>query len=184
MSEENHDLAFKKLYLEFFPKLLTFATTYTKDRQEAEIITDDVFLKLWANRSNLSAIKNFRFYLFVSTKNACLNYLKKNGKFSFSSIEDCEIDILGIAQSPEQKKISDERLLQIKDAINELPPKCKIIFVLVKENGLKYNEVAELLNISVKTVETQMSLAFKKISNTLGNHFPELNHILKLRYKA
>ena len=74
--------------------------------------------------------------------------------------------------SPEQIFISSEMLRQINAAIDSLPPKCKLIFLLVKEGNLKYREVAELLNLSVKTVEAQMSIALKKISHSVPFSFP------------
>lgn len=184
MSESADQLSFKKIYLEFYPKLLSFANAYIRNTQEAEDITEDIMLKLWNNRNNLSAIKNLRFYLFVATKNACLNYLLKARKHPVEALEDYHINVSGISQSPEDKMISDEKLRAIQSAIQKLPPKCKLIFILIKEDGLKYSETAELLNVSVKTIETQMSIAFKRIGNAIGFSFPHISGRINLILKA
>jgi RNA polymerase sigma-70 factor (family 1) len=178
------ELEFKKIYLELYPKLLVFARAFLHSKEEAEDIADDVMIKLWNNRNNISAIRNLKFYLFVATKNACLNYISKHNKNPIDSIDDYQVDILGVSSSPEDKLISDERLSIIHAAINALPPKCKLIFLLIKEDGLKYSEAAELLNVSVKTIETQMSLAFKKISQSIGLLLPEVGHLIKSRFKS
>lgn len=175
---------FKKIYLEFYPKLVTFANAYVKNIPVAEDIAEDVMIKLWNIRSNLSAIRNMKFYLLVATKNASFNHLKKIKKYSINSIEDFHLDIFAVSNSPEDKMVSDEKLLVIQTAIQGLPPKCKFIFVLIKEEGLKYNKVAELLNVSIKTIETQMTIAFKKIANNIGFEFPHLLQHLNIRSKA
>jgi RNA polymerase sigma factor (sigma-70 family) len=69
--------------------------------------------------------------------------------------------------------ISGEAIQRINIAINELPPKCRLVFKLVKEDGLKYREVAELLQISLKTVENQIGIALKKIHSTINVHLPQ-----------
>lgn len=184
MSDGNDQLAFKRIYVEFYPKLVIFANGFMKDLPEAEDIAEDVMVKIWSNRSNLSAIKNLKFYLYVATKNACLNQIRKNHKYTVSSLEDYHVDILGISQSPEDKMISDEKLFLIQSAIENLPPKCKFIFILIKEEGLKYSEVADLLDVSVKTIETQMRIAFKKIGDKIGFSFPYILQRLNSRLRA
>ncbi|MBS1567235.1 MAG: sigma-70 family RNA polymerase sigma factor, partial [Bacteroidetes bacterium] len=80
---------------------------------------------------------------------------------------DVDFEIAAPDVGPESTLISAENLRIIRSAINELPPRCRLIFHLVKEDGLKYRETADLLNISIKTVETQMSLALSKIGTAL-----------------
>ena len=82
--------------------------------------------------------------------------------------------------NPAELLLSKEAVDKIMEAVNDLPPKCKLIFRLIKEDGLRYAEVASLLNISVKTVEAQMAIALKRIGNSYNfkMQFPELHHIL------
>jgi RNA polymerase sigma factor (sigma-70 family) len=70
---------------------------------------------------------------------------------------------------PEKLMLTEEMMRQIKKAINDLPPRCRLIFKLIKEDGLKYREVAELLQLSVKTVEAQMAIALRRLAKCM--HF-------------
>ena len=163
---------FKSIYMEFYPSLIGFAKGYLIEITLAEDIVEDVMLKLWSNRQTISAIKNLRFYLFVATKNACINYLIKKKKINSISIDDLEIEICGAITNAEENIISQENVAIINNEINKLPKKCQAIFLLVKEEKLKYREVAELLNLSVKTIESQMAIAMKRLSDAMLNEFP------------
>jgi RNA polymerase sigma factor (sigma-70 family) len=132
---------------------------------------EDVFIKLWKNKNTISAIKNLKLYLYISVKNSCINHLVKLKKINIKSIDELKIDFESITASAEESIISKESIKFINAEINKLPNKCKAIFILVKEEELKYSEVATLLNISVKTVEAQMSIAFKKLAAALKIEF-------------
>ena len=162
------------MFTHFYPGLFSFALAYVKDRQEAEEIAEDVFVRLWENRKMLPAIRNLTYYLYVATKNASLNSLRKKKRSLELSMEEVGEDIAGLERTPEMTLISEEILQKIEAVIKELPPKSQLIFRLIKEEGLKYKEVAELLNISVKTVETQMSLSLSKITKGLQHLLPGL----------
>lgn len=164
---------FKSIYIEFFPSLIGFAKGYLKDIALAEDVVEDVLLKLWSNRQTISAIKNLRFYLFVATKNACLNYLIKIKKINSISIDELEIEICCTITNAEENLISQENIEIINNEISRLPKKCQAIFLLVKEEKLKYREVAELLNLSVKTIESQMAIALKRLSDSMLHEFPD-----------
>lgn len=178
------EFTFKKVFLEFYPKLVMYANAYVRNMPVAEDIAEDVMINLWNIKSSLSEIKSLKFYLLVATKNSCFNYLKKTKKHTIKSIEDYHVDIFEVSKTPEDIMMSDEKLLIIQTAIQRLPPKCKFVFVLIKEEGLKYNEAAELLNVSIKTIETQMTIAFKKIANNIGFAFPYLLQRSKIRLRA
>lgn len=171
-SHQDEEELFKTIYLEFYPSLIVFAKGFLKEIATAEDIVEDVLLKLWHNRSAIYAIKNLKLYLFVATKNACLNHLAKNKRMDYESLEDLEVAMLKVSHSPEEAFISNEQLHKIQEEINKLPTKCRAIFMLIKEEGLKYSEVAELLNLSVKTIEAQMSIALKRLSEAIQHDFP------------
>ncbi|MEO5947602.1 MAG: sigma-70 family RNA polymerase sigma factor, partial [Chitinophagaceae bacterium] len=77
---------------------------------------------------------------------------------------------------PEQLMMTNEMLGQVKKAINELPPRCRLIFKLIKEDGLKYREVAELLQLSVKTVEAQMAIALRRLGKCMHIELKSATH--------
>ena len=164
--------AYKQLFLLFQPALLQFAVSIIRSRELSEEIVSDVFIKIWQKRQHLDKIENLQFYLFTAVRNRAINKLHEQRKNSAISIDDAPIEIRSIYHDPEQKLISAEMIQEIQAAIQQLPSRCRLIFKLVKEDGLKYKEVAELLHISVKTVENQMSLAFKKIGSAInfGSH--------------
>jgi RNA polymerase sigma-70 factor (ECF subfamily) len=161
--------AYKQLFLLFHPSLLQFAISILKSKELSEEIVSDVFIKIWQKRQQLDKIENLQFYLFTAVKNRAINKLQEQKKNTAISIDETHIEIRSIYHDPEQKLISAEMIQDIQAAIQQLPSRCRLIFKLVKEDGLKYKEVAELLHISLKTVENQMSLAFKKIAGAI--HF-------------
>ena len=83
------------------------------------------------------------------------------------SAEDWLVQMNSVYFDPEQLMMTEEMMRQIKKAINDLPPRCRLIFKLVKEDGLKYKEVAELLQLSIKTVEAQMAIALRRLGKCM-----------------
>jgi RNA polymerase sigma-70 factor (family 1) len=164
--------AYKELYLLMFDSLFRFSYSFVKCEQVAQELVSDVFIKLWQIRSQLTAIDNLKPYLFGITKNFSLSYLARASKNLSIQLSDIDLDQINIEsliefESPEDLYISKETIKNIIQAIRELPPQCQIIFSLVKVDGLKYKEVAKLLDISVFTVRNQVAIATKKIENAL-----------------
>ena len=160
--------AYKELYITFYPSLFHFVSSFIKSRETAEEIISDVLMKIWVKRSDIEHIKNLRVYCFVMAKNLSLNYLEKQKRISTVNIDDFEGNIQSEDIDPEQLMITDQMYLRINHAVNELPARCKMVFILVKENGFKYKEVAEIMHISIKTVENQLAIALKKISTSIN----------------
>lgn len=163
-------VAYKKLFLFYHPKLLSFSYAITHCKESSEEVVSDVFLNIWNHRKTLLRIDNFHLYLYISTKNISLNYLARQKKQQVFSLEDVKTEFHSIYYNPEQLMITAEMFKRIREAIKDLPPKCQLIFKLVKEDNLRYKEVAELLHISVKTVEAQMSIAFRKLGASIAFH--------------
>jgi len=164
----DHDaVAYKELFLLYHKRLLNFSITITHSKESAEEVVSDVFFKLWVNRSTLATIENFHLYIYIVTKNISINRLLKEKKAQSFSLDEAVIDIGTIHPDPEQLMITSEMQKKIRAAIETLPPKCQLIFKLIREDGLKYKEAAELLNLSLKTVENQMTIALKKISESI-----------------
>jgi RNA polymerase sigma-70 factor (family 1) len=162
------EAAFEALYRLYFVRLFRFCFSIIHQKESAEEIVHDVFLKLWENRDRGPAVGNPRLYLYVSIKNRSLNYLRDNaGVHTVELSERCD-DYIRFDTNPETILLDAEGLRRIRAAIDELPPRCKLIFSLIKEDGLKYKEVARLLDLSVKTVEAQLAIAFRKIAASLA----------------
>lgn len=167
---EGDQVAFKKLYDLLFKKMVQFAMAIVKDQNAAVEIVDEVFVKFWKNRLTANNINNLRVYFYTAVKNTALNYLSQNVKEqkieSFDYVDFQVNDNI----TPEQLMITSELFSKIKMAVNELPSKCKIIFKLVREDGLTYKEVSKILNISENTVDAQLVIAVKRIREALKNH--------------
>ena len=160
--------AYKELFTSLYSYLFRFAKTLVKDKETAEEIVSDVFIKVWEKRKKLQKIHNLKVYLYIATRNIAFNYLDKQKRTATNPLEDIPIELTSVYIDPEQLMITADMLALIHLAINQLPPQCRIIFKLTKEDGLKYREVAEILNLSIKTVENQLSIALHKISKTVS----------------
>lgn len=164
----NNDLtAFKQIYIYYYDRLVQLANSLIKHTEAAEEVVDDVFLKIWLKRESLKTISNLTVYLYVAIKNQSLNHISRNQSQN-SSLSDLNYEIRDITLNAEEKLISTELLNKINQTIQQMSPQCKLVFKLVKEDGLKYKEVAEILNISVKTVEYHVSKALKQIAEKVS----------------
>lgn len=173
----NSDMeSFEKLYFHYYKKFFTLAKFYTKSVEGAEEIVNDAFVSIWANRSQLGAVNNFTYYTYKIVKNKCLNHLAKITAVIYVDIEDVNMDIPDIAPNKEEQLEITDLTIQINNAISKLPEQCGLVFKLVKEDGFKHKEVAELLNISVRTVEYHMSTALKKLAESLKYYPKTLAH--------
>ena len=163
---QNDEQAYKDLFHHYYPSLYQFALSIVKTGQVAEEVVSDVFLHIWQKRAALTRILNLKLYLFTSTKNTSLNYLRQQKRDTLLS-DDYRVQLRSVYFDPEQLLITAEMINRIQLAIHQLPPRCQLIFKLVKEDGLRHKEVAELLNLSLKTVENQMTLALRKIGSAI-----------------
>lgn len=162
--------AYEKLFFHYNDGLYNLSFSFVRSEQVAEEIVSDVFVNIWRNRARLLEIENLKVYLYVSVKNLSVKHLSRTKEDGIISLEDILVqNVSGTSSSPEDLLVSKEVINQLTRAIEDLPPKCKLIFKLVREHGMKYKEIAQLLNISIKTIDAQMAIAGKKISQSL--HF-------------
>jgi RNA polymerase sigma-70 factor (family 1) len=158
---------FKEFYHMQFFKLYQFAFSFVHSKEIAEEIVNDVFLSLWQKRNTLNTINNIQVYLFVLVKNASLNHLRKNRMPMPVSVDDLCVDHFPLVADPELLVTQRELQKQIREAIEQLPARCRLVFKLVKEDGLSYKEVASILDLSVKTIDSQLCIALKKLAAIL-----------------
>ncbi|WP_207534826.1 RNA polymerase sigma-70 factor [Desertivirga arenae] len=161
-------MAFKQIYFYFYEDMLKLARKFISCEDDAEEIVDDAFLKIWNNRMKLYQINNLKVYLFVCVRNLCFNYIEKTKRSPIVSIDDIQFEPQHFGTSPDTKlNLADLKGI-INQAISQLTPQCRLVFKLVKEDGLKYREVAEVLNISTKTVEYHIGNALRQITERLS----------------
>lgn len=168
--QKDCERSFEKLFRLFYQRLLNFSIQYVDNKESAEEIVSDVFTKLWLNRKNAGHIRNLETYLFIAVKNHSLNYLKQFSHYKLVFLEETGIHQLINTHDPEKELEKQELIFKMNQAIDSLPRQCKIVFNLVKEDGLKYKQVAEILGISSRTVETQLVRAVKKLDKIINSY--------------
>ncbi|MDO9373832.1 MAG: RNA polymerase sigma-70 factor [Bacteroidota bacterium] len=167
IAEYEDQVAYKTLFFQFFLPLKSFAFSIVKSKEAAEEIVSDILIEIWARRKSLTQVEDLKMYLYVSVRNASLRRLQQLRKSSVLSLDEVAVDFASLDQNGESILLTQELAADIEHAIQQLPQKCKLIFKLAKEDQLKYKEIAVLLNISVKTIDHQVSIAVKKISEHL-----------------
>jgi RNA polymerase sigma-70 factor (ECF subfamily) len=140
---------------------------YVKSREVAEELVSDVFFALWERRKMTHEINDFDAYIYKIAKFKALNYLRDN-KPEFTALDETPFALFASTlTTPEDDFISKELIEQVNDAVEQLPPKTKLAFKLVREDGMKYREAADHLGISVKTLEAHLTAAMKTITKIL-----------------
>ena len=161
--------AFELIYTSYYDRLYGLALSIVKSEEAAEEIYNDVMLNIWNHREKLLSINNLTVYLYVSVKNHSLRCLTRLSKINQVKLDELNFEIQDFSPTAQDQIISSEFLEAINKAIGQLSPQCKLVFKLVKEDGLKYKEVAEILNISIKNVEYHIANALKKIANHISS---------------
>lgn len=163
--------AYESIFRMFYPSLTRYAISIIRDATIGEEIAQEVLMYIWEKRMQINLTSTLKAYLFSSIKNKCINYIK----FELPKLQSTT-DLSGVATFGETVMTSDNSELmkrKIQHAIDQLPEKCRNIFVLSRYGGLTYNEIAEELEISAKTVENQMSIALKKLKDALSEELKE-----------
>lgn len=160
--------AFSQLYSFYKKRLISFSFSLVRVREIAEEVVEDVFIKLWQNRTKLVTIDHIAVYLYVAVKNTSLNRISHKARQMVTEpYDDISSTIEAVNEDPSDLLITAEMLKRINLAIEDLPPRCKMIFKLIREDGLRYKEVAETLNISINTIDAQMAIAVKRLCEAL-----------------
>ncbi len=137
--------------------MVHFATYLIRSPSDAAEIVNDVFLEVWKKRTSLSLDDSLKSYLFTSVKNRCINFGKKNKLILVPQFPQDAISSF----AADSMVVEREQLDRVAHIMNILPPKCRQVFAMSRVDELSYREIAELLDISVKTVEAQISKALK-----------------------
>lgn len=158
--------AFNIIYHSFYSQLCFFCDSYVKDMDLSRSLVQQVYVDIWIKREKIRISNSIKSYLYNAVKNKAIDHLRqlKNNLPISPEIENLQ-------SLPFKDHVQEsETLGQINQAINALPYKCREIFLLCKFEGLKYKEIAQKLNISIKTVEMQMGIALKKLRNKLTDN--------------
>lgn len=168
--------AFQTLFRKYYSGLCRFAHQFLNDKEQAEEAVQDMFVKIWEKRESLNIETSVKHYFFRSVRNHCLNQIqheKIKKQYATRMLDSAQQEI-----ATEQFFLEVGLIQRIEKSIDSLPPKRKEIFRLSREQGMKYKEIAETLNISIKTVEAQMGLALKHLREELKDFSNYLTTLL------
>lgn len=166
MKDENSQRAFRGFYDLTYDRLFRIAYYYVKHDEWTQEIVLDVFMKLWEQRAKLPEVNNIEDYCFILTKNASLNYLEKENRHATLSADQLP-EPSDQADSPEETLISEELFARYVKALDRLPERCREVFVRIREEKQSYAQVADELDISVKTVDAQLQKAITRLKEML-----------------
>ena len=175
VSRYEDQAAYKSLFFLLFPSLQNFAFSIVKSRMLAEEIASDMLLEVWMRRHKLLEIDNLKLYLFVSVKNASVARLRQEKKMARFSLDELQVEFASEYSNPDQTAELHELEVTLARAVKELPPSCQLIYKLAKEDRLKYKEIAELLDLSVKTIDNQLAIALKRIGIAMASYISKKN---------
>lgn len=170
---------FESLFKSHYGELCAFANKYLEDLEASEEVVQDLFVKFWENREKNEVPNSLRSYFFTAVKNACLNQLKHlKIKEQYKQHNERELNAANVSADEEFE--ASELDHKIKSAIEALPEGRRKIFILSRYEGLKYQEIADQLKISVKTVENQMGEALKFLRHQLKDFLVSLFVLIKI----
>jgi RNA polymerase sigma-70 factor (family 1) len=149
--------SFQQLFNTWYNTLCNYAYSFLKDRDTSEDIVQEVFVRIWEDRPQIIGTEGVRYYLFTAVRNNCISRLRKEKRQVVLSLDE------GMpTPAPERREDPDYRAL-VRIAIDELPPRCREVFLLSRFSKMTYKDIARSLDISEKTVENQLGKALKLI---------------------
>lgn len=167
--KEGDQTAFELLFHFYYPGLVMFSTQFTTDRNESEEIVQDFFVKFWQRHTQITLTESLKSYFFSSVKNGSLNFLKHKKVEENYIRKMTELANRHLTYDPDLY-IDSELQEKVKNAIDLLPEKCREVFIMSRMRGMKNEEIASELNISKRTVETQISKALKVLRIELKDY--------------
>lgn len=168
--QRGDERALEELFRAHYAGMCNFVRRFVFAPDIAEELVQDVFFKLWTKREELSAIDSLRTYLFRAARNTALNHLRRKKLESAWEEQEATRGEPMATAATDDDAATDDVGRAVQAAIGKLPTKCREIFLMSREGGMTYAEIARSLGISVKTVETQMGRALKSLRLSLARY--------------
>lgn len=173
--------AFRCLYDHYLQKVYAYSYFLTRSSEQAEDLTQELFAKIWIKRTELKSIENFDAWLTTLVRNSAYNYLKRN------AVEQKALRKIQVSQHLESLSVEDSLINKeyskiYQEAINQLPPQQKKVFLLSRNEGLKQEEIASNLGISLNTVKNHMKAALFSIRTYMKSYVSSLLFWLLLKF--
>lgn len=186
---EGHPGAYEELFKQTFPRLLGYCRLFIHDQNQANDLVQECFIKLWEKHATIKPNQSVESLLFVMCRNRCLNYLRDQRSHGYqeniSLVEESELQHLFQLDftGKEEMSVEEELMLAIRESIDHLPEKRKLVFIKAKVEGRKNKEIADELAISVKAVEKHLHLAKEQIRQEVLLKYPLLSVLIAMLLK-
>lgn len=172
---ENDMAAFNQFYNIYYTRTFRFCYCFLRNRDACKEVVSDVFLAVWKSKNRLPEIKNIDLYLYIIAKNTSYRYLNNEAATGYVMLEEIPLSMEKQAGNPEEDLLANEMEQTLTEVVNSLPEKSRMIFLMSRQEGLKYREIAEILGLAESTVHVQARIAVKKIVMQMRKHYPDLD---------
>lgn len=169
MQQNKWDIIFEQIYSDYYLPLCVYAQSFVADADEAEEIVQGIILKMWEQKENLESIQSLKSYLYRSVRNTCLNYIKhkkieaRYKQQAWLELKEIEADFVNPYTNVELKE-------EIERAVESLPERCRQVFEMSRYEGRKNREISEVLGISIKAVEANITRALQNVRQKLDTY--------------
>jgi RNA polymerase sigma-70 factor (ECF subfamily) len=174
ISENKDNEACKYLWDQYYDVLIKFSVAYLKSRELAEEVVADVLYQVWNTKDHLENIQHLRVYLFTAVRNRCYTQLSKKKReqaLFINTSEFHEDSYIDFNINPVKQMMTGELSKFISEIVEDLPPRCKQIYKMVREDGLRNKDVAVQLGISINTIDVQLAIALKKLTKAMQLYY-------------
>lgn len=169
--QSGNESAFEMIFKAYYQPLCRYAYSFLEDKEEAEEVVQSAFITVWEKRKSIDIQTSLKSYLYRMVRNGCLNVIKHE-KVKQQHVAH-ELAVTEVSyESVSQKVYATELEIKISEAMKALPEQCRLVFQLSRFEELKYQEIADQLKISVKTVENHMGKALKIMREQLKEYLP------------
>ena len=186
---ENDDYAFRVFFDLYYRSVFRFTYYFLRNKEACGEVVSNVFVAVWKSRVSLRRISNIDAYLYVVARNESNRYLREcQAQRRCLSLEDIPISVLDLNSPPHDGEAPDSRLLEseveelVRRLINDLPERCRTVFLLNRQEGLSSREIARALSLSESTVRVQIKIAVDRIVTGIRKHYPDLKLISLLMF--
>lgn len=164
--------AFRSFYDAVYPVVYRFIHYFLPNRTDCEEVVSEVFFIFWKERHSLTDKNDLKAWIYTVCRNEAYRYIRRMERAVNVSIDDMPVEMMVERSNVEGAMIEEEMLEVYNRAVRELPERCKLVFLMVREERLKHKEVAQILQIAEGTVEQQMNIAIHKIVETVKKYYP------------
>lgn len=175
--KKDDPLALKALFIKYYNPLCYFSFQIVKSTELSEETVSDVFAELWIKRNRINIQTSFKSYLYTAVKNRSINYYKQEKRLA-EPLKPNQLHLITSQTETDQLVNQQDLEKQIEELLNQLPEKRGLIFRMNKIDGLSYQEIADILSISIHTVQNQMIKAVK----FMAEQFPRIKKLFSILF--